>query len=57
MIHELEHGQHLSFTAVRECRGALVEAGLDAPSWGDLSETFPEPVEDPEPNAPKFGWQ
>ena len=24
---------------------------------GDLSETLPEPVEDPEPNAPKFGWQ
>lgn len=22
-----------------------------------MSETLPEPVEDPEPNAPKFGWQ
>ena len=57
MIHELEHGQHPSFTAVRECRGALVEAGLDVPSWGDLSETLPEPLEDPEPNALEFGWQ
>ena len=55
MIHELEHGQ--SFTAVRECRGALVKAGLDAPSWGDLLETLSELVEDPEPNAPEFGWQ
>ena len=57
MIHEIEHGQGPSFTAVRECRGALVEAGLDVPSWVDLSETLPEPVEDPEPDAPKFGWQ
>ena len=40
MIHELEQGQHPSFTA-RECRGASVEAGLDVPSWGDLSETLP----------------
>ena len=57
MIHELQHGQHPSFTAVRECRGALVEAGPDVLSWSDLSETLPEPVEDLEPNAPKFGWQ
>ena len=47
MIHELEHGQYPSFTAARECRGAFVEAGLDVPSWDDLSETL----------APKFGWQ
>ena len=31
MIHELEHGQHPSFTAVRECRGALVDRASGGP--------------------------
>ena len=45
-----------SFQLVR-CKDVVVDAGLDVPSWNDLS--LPRPVEEPElePNQPKFGWQ
>ena len=46
-----------SFQLVQDCKDVVVDAGLDVPSWNDLS--LPRPVEEAElePNQPKFGWQ
>ena len=57
MIRNLEVGTSPSFQLVREWKDVVVDAGLDVPSWNDLS--LPRPVEEAElePNQPKFGWQ
>ena len=57
MIRNLEVGTSPSFQLVRDCKDVVVVAGLDVPSWNDLS--LPRPVEEAEwePNQPKFGWQ
>ena len=33
------------------------DAGLETPTWREMSESLPERVSQPEPNGPKFGWQ
>ena len=45
------------FQAVRRCEEALHDAGLETPTWREMSESPPERVSQPEPNGPKFGWQ
>ena len=45
------------FRAVRTCQQRLVDAGLEIPTWTELSESPPVLVSDPEPNQPKVGWQ
>ena len=57
MIRNLEVGTSPSFQLVRDCKDEVVVAGLDVPSWNDLS--LPRPVEEAElePNQPEFGWQ
>ena len=57
MIRNLEAGTTPTFEVVRQCKDSVVAAGLEVPSWYDLS--FPRVVElmELEPNQPKFGWQ
>ena len=45
------------FQVVRSCERALNDAGLDTPSWREMSESLPRRESQPEPNGPKFGWQ
>ena len=53
----IDHHPALCFDAVRTCEHALVEAGLEIPSWREMSESPPAREAHPEPNGPKFGWQ
>ena len=58
MIAQLELGTTPTFEAAHERRDSVVAAGLDVPSWNELS--LPSPVEELaelEPNQPKLGWQ
>ena len=45
------------FQVVRSCERAMNDAGLDTPSWREMSESLPRRESQPEPNGPKFGWQ
>ena len=54
MIRHLEEGTAPCFQAVRECRELVDEAGLEVPSWTELSVSTPR-VE--EPNQPRQGWK
>ena len=45
------------FDAVRTCQQRLVDAGLEMPTWMELSESPPVLDADPEPSQPKVGWQ
>ena len=53
----IDHHPALCFDAVRTCEHALVEAGLEIPSWREMSESPTAREAHPEPNGPKFGWQ
>ena len=57
MIRHLEEGTAQCFQAVRECRELVEEAGLEVPSWTELSVSPPRVEEEPEPNLPRQGWQ
>ena len=56
-IRHLEEGTALCFQAVRECRELVEEAGLEVPSWTELSVSPLRVEEEPEPNQPRQGWQ
>ena len=57
MIRNLEVGTSPSFLFARDCKDSVVDAGLDVPSWNDLSLSRPVEEAEAEPNQPKFGWQ
>ena len=57
MIGHVEEGTAPCFQAVRECRELVEEAGLEVPSWTELSVSPPRLEEEPEPNQPRQGWQ
>ena len=56
MIRHLEEGTAPCFQAVWECRELVEEAGLEVPSWTELSVSPPRFEEEPEPNLPRQGW-
>ena len=53
----IDHHPALCFDAVRTCEHALVDVGLEIPSWREMSESPPARKAHPQPNGPKFGWQ
>ena len=57
MIRNLEAGTTPTFEVVRQCKDSLVAAGLEVPSWHDLSLSRAVEIMELEPNQPKFGWQ
>ena len=56
MMTNLADGAGPCFVSVRGCQQSLVEAGLEMPSWAELSESLVL-EENSEPNQPKVGWQ
>ena len=57
MMRNLADGAGPCFVLVRRCQQSLVEAGLEMPSWAELSESPLVLEENSEPNQPKVGWQ
>ena len=57
MMTNLADGAGPCFVSVRGCQQSLVEAGLEMPSWAELSESPLVLEENSEPNQPKVGWQ
>ena len=45
------------FHSVRQCRQAVLDAGLEVPQWQVLADSPPPRDDEPEPTLPKVGWQ
>ena len=57
MMTNLADGASPCFVSVRGCQQSLGEAGLEMPSWAELSESPLVLEENSEPNQPNVGWQ
>ena len=45
------------FRSVRQCKQAVLDAGLEIPHWQELPDSPLPQEQDPEPSQPKAGWQ